>query len=142
FQFNIKGGTEVQKTLTGAANTTGAGITPNTIQFGADASLNIPREFFPFNLLVSKNKIEEKRSTSDRRTVFIASYNYQKRIDYDRSLVNLSYGYTFRYKQYGKVSFFPIELNVVKVLPQQGLLDLLQNPDPLLHYRFSNHLIR
>ncbi|MCX6311324.1 MAG: BamA/TamA family outer membrane protein [Bacteroidetes bacterium] len=141
-QFSVKAGTEVQHTLAATQQTNTTGLDFNTIQLGAEASLNIPREFFPFNLLVTKNKTEEKRTTQDRRTVFLASFNYQKRSDYDRSLGNLSYGYTFRYKKNGKVSFFPIELNVVKVTPKAGLLELLQNPDPLLHYRFTDHLIR
>lgn len=141
-QFNVKAGTEFQHTLSGTQQTNTTGIDFNTIQFGTEASLNIPREFFPFNYLVKKNRTEEKRTTQDRRTVFLASFNYQERPDYDRSLGNLSYGYTFRYKKYGRVSFFPIELNVVKVKPKEGLNDLLQNPDPLLHYRFTDHLIR
>lgn len=153
FNISIKGGTEVQQTISGNTNTSPtSGLAFNTIQFGSEASMNIPREFFPFSLLVKKNRPEEKRITQERRTVFIASFNYQKRIDYDRSLANLSYGYTFRIRKLqtatrperdrGKISFFPIELNVVKVTPHQGLLDLLQNPDPLLHYRFTDHLIR
>jgi hypothetical protein len=32
-------------------------------------------------------------------------------------------------------------VNVVKVNPRQGLLDLLANGDPLLQYRFTDHLI-
>lgn len=148
-KFGVKGGTEVQQTLNGTQ--TGSGGF-NTIQAGLDASLNIPREFFPFNYLVSKNKPIDQRITEDRRTIFLSSFNYQHRIDYDRSLVNLSYGYTFRIRKlattqqaerdYGRIALFPVELNVVKVLPRQGLLDLLQNPDPLLHYRFTDHLIR
>lgn len=150
-EYNIRGGAEMQQTINGTSTSTNA-LDFNTIQAGADASLNIPREFFPFNLLVPKNKINEKRITEDRRTVFLSTFNYQRRIDYDRSLVTASYGYTFRIRKpatiekpehdFGKIAFFPIELNVVKVKPKQGLIDLLQNPDPLLHYRFTDHLIR
>lgn len=149
-KFGVKGGTEVQQTFGGSGNN---GLNFNTIQAGFESSLNIPREFFPFNYLVSKNKPFDQRVTEDRRTVFLASFNYQKRVDYDRSLANLSYGYTFRIRRlatpekprerdFGRIAFFPIELNVVKVKPRQGLIDLLQNPDPLLHYRFTDHLIR
>jgi hypothetical protein len=44
-------------------------------------------------------------------------------------------------RDFGQIALFPIELNVVKVKPRQGLIDLLQNPDPLLQYRFTDHLI-
>ncbi len=150
-KFSVKGGTEIQQTINGTTPEVN-GLNFNTIQAGFESSLNIPREFFPFNYLVPKNKLPEKRITEDRRTVFLASFNYQRRVDYDRSLANLSYGYTFRIRRlattekrerdFGRIAFFPIELNVVKVKPRQGLIDLLQNPDPLLHYRFTDHLIR
>ncbi len=150
-QCGIKGGTEIQQTINGTSDPTN-GLNFNTIQVGLDASLNIPREFFPFNLLVARNRPINNRTTDDRRTVFLSSFNYQRRIDYDRSLANLSYGYTFHYRRpattekaerdFGRFAFFPLEINVVKVKPKQGLIDLLQNPDPLLHYRFTDHLIR
>ena len=139
-RLGIKGGTEVQQTINASSNSENLGF--NTIQIGADASLNIPREFFPFSLLVNKKKLPEKMTTQDRRTVFLSSFNYQSRSDYDRTLANVSYGYTFKYLKNGKTSFFPIELNIVKVKPKAGLLELLQNPDPLLQYRFTDHLIQ
>ncbi|MSP69318.1 MAG: hypothetical protein EXR20_03525 [Bacteroidetes bacterium] len=139
-RLGIKGGTEVQQTINASSNSGNLGF--NTIQIGADASLNIPREFFPFSLLVNKKKLPEKMTTQDRRTVFLSSFNYQSRSDYDRTLANVSYGYTFKYLKNGKISFFPIELNIVKVKPKAGLLELLQNPDPLLQYRFTDHLIQ
>ncbi|CAN5916004.1 BamA/TamA family outer membrane protein [soil metagenome] len=150
-KLGIKAGTEIQQTI-GSTEPANNGLNFNTVQAGFESSLNIPREFFPFNYLVSKTKPVDQRITEDRRTVFLASFNYQRRADYDRSLVNLSYGYTFRIRRlatadrlerdFGRIALFPVELNVVKVIPRQGLIELLQNPDPLLHYRFTDHLIR
>ena len=88
--FSIKGGTEIQQTINGSQSQT-TGLNFNTIQVGFESGLNIPKEFFPFNFLVAKNKTEDKRTTQDRRTLFLASFNYQQRVDYDRSLANLSY---------------------------------------------------
>lgn len=45
-RLGIKGGTEVQQTINASSNSENLGF--NTIQIGADASLNIPREFFLF----------------------------------------------------------------------------------------------
>ncbi len=101
-RLGIKGGTEVQQTINASSNSENLGF--NTIQIGADASLNIPREFFPFSLLVNKKKLPEKMTTQDRRTVFLSSFNYQSRSDYDRTLANVSYGYTFKYLKNGKIS--------------------------------------
>lgn len=48
-RLGIKGGTEVQQTINASSNSENLGF--NTIQIGADASLNIPREFFSFFLV-------------------------------------------------------------------------------------------
>lgn len=57
-RLGIKGGTEVQQTINASSNSENLGF--NTIQIGADASLNIPREFFPFSLLVNKKNYRKK----------------------------------------------------------------------------------
>ena len=155
FTAAVKGGVEIQKTIGGESVTT-SDLGFNTIQAGAETSLNIPREFFPFHWLLRENTAEELRRAQERRTVFTASFNYQSRTDYDRSLGNLSYGYTFRFGTkprkkddkapdqmnfYDRFGIYPVEFNVVKVNPKAGLEDLLANGDPLLRYRFTDHLI-
>ncbi|GAB4134655.1 MAG: BamA/TamA family outer membrane protein [Bacteroidia bacterium] len=134
FEFRIKGGTEAQQPLTDATTTTQDQITFNTIEAGSEVSLNVPRAFFPFNLLPIK-KAEE------RKTMFLGSFNYQSRLDYDRILGNLSYGYSFKKGRYSRFSIYPVEINIVKVNPKAGLAALLENRDPLLQYRFTDHLI-
>ncbi|HEU4718290.1 MAG TPA: hypothetical protein VFU15_10670, partial [Bacteroidia bacterium] len=141
FNFLVKGGTEAQQTIT-AGSSANTPFTFNTIEFGAQATLNIPRDFFPFNVVTPRNRPEDQRKAQDRRTVFTSTADYQHRIDYDRSLGNLSYGYTFRYKKYVHFGIYPVEINVVKVNPRPGLAALLENRDPLLLYRFTDHLIQ
>lgn len=140
-EFKIKGGTEAQQPIAASQSGNNSQLAFNTIEAGSEASLYFPREFFPFNLFLSKNRTEDARKAQERRTFFTASFNYQRRIDYDRSIGNLAYGYTFRYKRFARFSIYPAEVNVVKVDPRAGLLDLLQNGDPLLRYRFTDHLI-
>ncbi|MBI3509312.1 MAG: BamA/TamA family outer membrane protein [Bacteroidetes bacterium] len=140
--ISLKGGTEAQHSFgdTHGSSTTNQ-LAFNTVSAGSEATLNIPREFFPFSYLVNKNRTEDQRKTVERRTVFQSAFNYQKRQDYDRSLGNLSYGYTFRYKKYNKFGLFPVEMNVVKVIPGPGLTELLSHSDQLLRYRFTDHFI-
>lgn len=134
-EFRIKGGTEAQQPLSAEdANDPTDQITFNTIEAGAELSLNIPRAFFPFNKLPIKK-------AEGRRTILSTSFNYQRRIDYDRSLLNLSLGYTYKSGRWQRFGIYPLQLNVVKVNPRQGLIDLLANGDPLLQYRFTDHLI-
>lgn len=134
-EFRVKGGTEAQQPLaqTQQVNPTDQ-ITFNTIEMGAELSLNIPRAFFPFN------KLPIKRAEG-RKTTLSSSFNYQRRADYDRSLLNFSFGYTYKVGRWQRIGLYPLEVNVVKVNPRQGLLNLLSNGDPLLQYRFTDHLI-
>ena len=141
FDLRLKGGTEAQQALVTGTTTNNNQLAFNTIEVGTDASLYVPREFFPFGIFVSDKRTEENRLAQERRTVFTTSFNFQKRVDYDRLLWNLSYGYTYRYGKYNRIGVYPLEFNVVKVNPREGLQDLLQNGDPLLLYRFTDHLI-
>lgn len=134
-EFRVKGGTEAQQPLAQTSQTTaGDQITFNTIEAGAELSLNIPRAYFPFSLL----KINRAEG---RKTIFATSYNYQRRVDFDRALLNLSYGYQFKRGDWTRIGIYPIELNVVGVNPREGLENLLANGDILLRYRFTDHLI-
>jgi outer membrane protein assembly factor BamA len=142
-EFKVRGGTEAQQPIAGADDDNSSGQLPfNTIEVGADLTLNFPREFFPFQVLVAQNKPEERRITKERKTVFASSASYLRRVDYDRSLGNLSYGYTFRHMKYNRFGIYPLEINVVKVNPGPGLQAILANGDPLLNYRFTDHLIQ
>ncbi|HTF03561.1 MAG TPA: BamA/TamA family outer membrane protein, partial [Bacteroidia bacterium] len=135
FEFRVKGGTEAQQPLAQTEQVDATDqITFNTIEAGAEVSLNIPRAFFPFNKLPIKK-------AEGRRTTLLAGYNYQRRVDYDRILLNFSVGYTYKFGRWQRIGIYPLELNVVKVNPRQGLIDLLANGDPLLQYRFTDHLI-
>lgn len=133
-EFRVKGGTEAQQPISddGQPDATDQ-ITFNTIEAGAELSLNIPRAMFPFRKI--------GRNGEQRRTTFSSSGNYQRRVDYDRLLINFSWGYTFRANRWNRFGIYPVELNVVKVNPRQGLIDLLNNGDALLRYRFTDHLI-
>lgn len=134
-EFRVKGGTEAQQPLAQTTQTNaGDQITFNTVEFGAELSLNIPRAYFPFSLL----KINRAEG---RRTIFSTSFNYQRRVDFDRGLLNLSYGYQFKRGEWTRIGIYPIELNVVGVNPREGLENLLANGDVLLRYRFTDHLI-
>lgn len=133
-EFRVKGGTEAQQPLSQDDQPDAADqITFNTIEAGAELSLNIPRAMFPFRQI--------GRNGEQKRTTFSSSGNYQRRVDYDRLLINFSWGYTFRSNRWNRIGFYPIEVNVVKVNPRQGLIDLLNNGDALLRYRFTDHLI-
>jgi hypothetical protein len=134
-EFRIKGGTEAQQPLSQTSQTNaGDQITFNTVEFGAELSLNIPRAYFPFTLLPIKK-------AEGRKTILSTSFNYQRRVDFDRALLNFSFGYQYKRGPWTRIGIYPVELNVVGVNPREGLENLLANGDVLLRYRFTDHLI-
>lgn len=141
-EIKLKGGTEAQQPLAQSSQVTATDqLTFNTIEVGAEVSLNIPRAYGPFRYLPLDFKEPRKRIALTPRTTFSTSVNYQRRVDFDRLLLNFSIGYTYKLGKYQRIGIYPFELNVVKVDPRQGLTDLLANGDVLLRYRFTDHLI-
>lgn len=141
-EFRVKGGTEAQQPLAQTQQVNAADqLTFNTIELGAEVSLNIPRAYGPFTYLPLKDKKTGIVHAESRRTSISTSVNYQRRVDYDRLLMNFSVGYTYKAGKWNHVGIYPFEVNVVKVNPRQGLIDLLAHGDILLQYRFTDHLI-
>ncbi len=134
-EFRIKGGTEAQQPITETQQSGTEQVTLNTIEAGAEISLNIPRAMFPYNFF-------KFGMAEGRRTNLLTSFNYQRRLDYDRTLFNLSYGYTFRSGKYSRMGLYLQEFNVVRVTPKGAFREfLLLNRDPVLRYRFTDHFI-
>ncbi|TND09334.1 MAG: surface membrane protein [Bacteroidetes bacterium] len=139
-EFRVRGGTEAQQLVSNISGQQGdEQLTFNTIEFGPELSLRFPRAFFPFGPL---GKI---KNSENRNTALISSFNYQRRVDYTRSIGNFSYGYNFRVSDRNKTTYSwsinPAEINVVNASLSEALfLQLIENRDLLLLYRFTDHL--
>ncbi|HVA98834.1 MAG TPA: hypothetical protein VNG53_08065, partial [Bacteroidia bacterium] len=108
-QISFKGGIEAQKLVTSSnQQSTAQNFLPfNTLDFGPQASLTIPRFLTPINLKTSKY--------ADPQTVFSSILNYQRRPDYTRYIENLTFGYTWKESIRKTHTFNPLELSFVKV---------------------------
>lgn len=81
----------------------------NTFEYGAEASLDVPKFFLPFQ---SETFIKKH----DPRTSFRLLLNHQRRPDYTRTLVNSSFGYKWRSRNARFMHFVkPLDLYNVKV---------------------------
>jgi len=99
FKFSLHGGIEAQQPVTNQddqiLDVDGGIVTDlvpvntfNTLEFGPEISLNIPKFLLPFNLVkFSKN--------SSPQTVFNTKYNYQRRPDFTRSITEANWAYQF-----------------------------------------------
>lgn len=118
FEFRLNAALEAQPIINPADDNTN--IQPylpfNTIQAGPSLSLLIPKFIGPFS-------IDEKRNIKTRIST---SYNYQLRPDYNRSVINVTYGYTWKRKQETHI-FNPVEMNYLRVQLSPAFNELLEN---------------
>ncbi len=106
----------------------------NTIQVGPELKISIPRDFFPFSLL--------KFRKDAARTYFNTSLNYQSRIEFSRTISNLSYGfqfYTIDHKY--RFDILPAEIYLVQAYLNPSFRDnLLAIKDYMLLNSFITHI--
>lgn len=101
FDFNIKGGTERQ--IIDSDNRKFI-----TVEFGVTPKLTIPGFIFP----IISNNIQ---FFSTPYTFISTAFNYQKRPNYTRTIINTTFGYLWRSSRYNTHSFSLLDLNAVKI---------------------------
>jgi hypothetical protein len=141
FELQLKGGIEAQRTYNDNANNNinTSNLSQslkqfNTIEFGPELNIYIPRFLVPF-------KVNPEKQTSPK-TIFTSALNYQRRPDYERNILNFSYGYTWKTSNRIRHTFNPVVINFVKVKLEKNfetyLRDKVQNA--FIINSFSNHL--
>ena len=80
----------------------------NTVEFGTEAKIDIPKFFLPF-------KFESFYMKYYPKTLLSLSYNYQKRPDYTRSIANFGFGYYWKSSKFIKQVVKPVDINFVKI---------------------------
>jgi outer membrane protein assembly factor BamA len=104
-------------------------------EFGGEAKLSFPKFLAPF-------RMEKFVSRYAPKTSVTASYNYQNRPDYTRSIANLSFSYYVQGKKYFTHYFWPLELNYVRIYENRSdkaFLDSIRNT--YMGYSFEDHTI-
>lgn len=155
FKFSLHGGIEAQQTVTNQddqlINVDGGPVTDlipvntfNTLEFGPEVSLNIPKFLLPFDLVrLSKN--------ASPQTVFNLKYNYQRRPDFTRTIPEANLAYQFflpgKEEKVNKTfnSFYITALNISGVdisnQTQEFIDRLILLNDQLLISSYRDHLI-
>ena len=107
----------------------------NSTEVGVTTAVYIPRFIFPVDI----QKIFKAYSP---QTQFSLGYNYQNRALYTRNLVNFGFGYSWMANKMLKVSYNPLNFNIIKMTNADRLKDYLQGEDKvLLATAFSDHFI-
>jgi len=105
-----------------------------TTEFGGNVIVSIPKFILP---IFKAEKFSKKYSP---KTQISAGYNYQDRIDYRRSIANMSYGYIWDGNRYLKHSFKILELNAVN-LPYASTDFKNYIDSTYLKSSYDNHLV-
>ena len=140
-EFKIQGSVLAQKSLTSVdssgtnANSANPNRIFNTFQLGPEVSFSIPRAFFPFSVIPFKKDMMP-------RTYIKTSLNYQLSLDYDRFIVNATYGFNYRSNQKRlRHDIIPIEISSVRAtLTDSYEAELVALNDAFLLNSFQDHL--
>lgn len=130
--LKLTGGVEWQA---GGENNTPTLLFFNTIQTGAEATLDFPKFLLPV-------KQENLPQVLRPRTTIKTGVNYQNRPDYERYVTNASFGYSWRYGNFSAHTLTPIEINSVSIFPDSAFLVRLKTlNDPRLTNQYTDHFI-
>lgn len=105
-----------------------------TTELGGNITVNIPKFILP---IFKAEKFSKKYSP---KTQISAGYNFQDRVDYRRSIANMSFGYFWDGNKYLKHSFKLLELNAVN-LPEISTSFKNFIDSTYLKSSYDNHLV-
>ncbi len=105
----------------------------NMIEMGTEVRLTLPQFLLPFR---TENFIRK----FNPKTIISASYNYQRRPDYTRSLMQTTFGYNWSGNELVTHIINPVQLNFVKMIDaSQEFIDSIR--DTYLRYSYEDRLI-
>ncbi|TAJ14934.1 outer membrane protein assembly factor [Marinilabiliaceae bacterium JC017] len=105
----------------------------NTLEVGVDGGLTFPKFLMPF-------KVESFRKKYNPRTSVSLAYNYQRRPDYTRTIVNARLAYNWRSSRLISHNLSIVDFNLVNI---PVITDDFWNyiKDTFLRYSYEDHLI-
>lgn len=124
--FRVKGAIETLPETYGADRN-------NTVEFGSEVQLRIPKFLLPF-------RTEKFVKEFNPKTLFSLAYNYQQRPDYTRTIANSSFGYYWRGNSHLNHIIRPVEINLVK-LPEITENFQEQIANTYLESSYNQHLV-
>ncbi|MFL5752479.1 MAG: BamA/TamA family outer membrane protein [Bacteroidia bacterium] len=138
-ELKLRGGLTAQRNLsTNNEVTNDLGIpilsSFNTVQFGPEFNLYIPKQLFPFSFFKFNKNAAPK-------TILTSSLNYQQRPEFARTLSNISYGFQFKKGDYIRQSIVPFEFNIIKAHLKSSFQEALDAAnDFFLKNSFADHV--
>lgn len=139
-ELRMEGGVQAQALITESSGGSGGleaaeNIQLNTLEFGPSLSFRFPKFLLP----VSQEKFSKSAQPS---TVLLASYNYQDRPDFTRSLSSLTFGYEWKETVKKSHLINPLELSVIRIDKSADFQERLDElNDRFLSDSYQDHFI-
>ncbi|HQK36472.1 MAG TPA: BamA/TamA family outer membrane protein [Bacteroidales bacterium] len=106
----------------------------NTIEFGMESGIRIPRFWLPLRTAQFVKRYSPSTSLS-------FAYNYQRRPDYTRTIANATFGYTWQGNAFNTFIVNPVELNAVKIFSiDPAFLESIKGK-PYLENSYQDHFV-
>lgn len=135
FRLKLKGALEVQHRNSSSENDEPTILFFNTYEYGAEASVTFPKFLIPI-------KQERFPKYFKPKTNLTAGLNFQRRPKYSRYIASTTFGYEWNESEIKKHIYNPAEINLVKIYPQPGFQeDLDELDDQRLIDQYTDHLI-
>ena len=126
------GGIQAQAALTDEDQ---SNVTLNTIEIGPEVKIQFPKFLLPVN----QNKIAQ---SANPKTNLSSSFSYQSRPDYQRTITNFKFGYSWNETESKKHYINPLEMSIIKINPTADFTMRLEElNNRLLTDAYRDHFI-
>jgi outer membrane protein assembly factor BamA len=135
--IKLKGGLEIQRVIGVSSDNFNEilGTPFNTLEFGPEISLDLPRFLLPINM-------ENFSKRSNPRTTITSSFNFQQRPEYSRNLLQGTFGYSWSESKYKKHFVTPFNISYVKIdLTDAFKEKIVAENNPFLINSYTDHFI-
>ncbi|MCK5857540.1 MAG: BamA/TamA family outer membrane protein [Bacteroidales bacterium] len=133
-QVNLRGALEVQS-VTNVSNPNNILGIFNTFETGVNVTLDIPRFLAPIRREIFSRYFRPK-------TRIRVGYSFQDRPDYQRTIIDVSYGYFWQPSDKINHILNPIEVSAVKIHPEPEFQQVIdQYQDPRIKYSYQDHMV-
>lgn len=136
FSVRLKGGLEAQQVINTAENSSiGNNLPFNTLEFGPEINLDVPRFLLPLSADRFSTRINPK-------TTINASFNFQQRPDYTRRISKIFLAYSWNETPQKTHIIQPIDVSIIKLDPTeqfQAALEAVNNP--FIQNSYRDHFI-
>jgi outer membrane translocation and assembly module TamA len=136
FSIRLKGGLEAQQVINSADNNNISSNLPfNTLEFGPEANLDVPRFLLPLSADRFSTRISPK-------TTINASFNFQKRPDYTRRISKIFLAYSWNETPQKTHIIQPIDISVIHLDPTPEFEEALAAVNnPFIQNSYRDHFI-